>query len=115
MISLPGFGLSLIFTIAMCVHVVRTNRPLYWVWIMVITQGLGALVYFLAIVLPELLGGKTARTLGSAARVTLDPSRDYRHAKTAYDDTPTVANAMRVGDHLIERLGAKVGAVAATT
>jgi len=27
----------------------------------------------------------------------------------------TVANAMRVGDHLIERLGAKVGAVAATT
>ena len=96
MIAFPGFGLQLIFTIAMCVHVVRTNRPLYWVWIMVITQGIGALVYFLAIVLPELLGGKTARTLGSAARETLDPARDYRRAKGDYDDAPTVANAMRL-------------------
>jgi hypothetical protein len=63
---------------------------------MVITQGLGALVYFLAIVLPELMGGKTARTLGSAARETLDPTRDYRRAKAGYDDTPTVANAIRL-------------------
>jgi hypothetical protein len=96
MISLPGLGLSLIFTIAMCVHVVRTNRPLYWVWIMVITQGIGALIYFLAIVLPELFAGKTARKLGSVARDTLDPDRDYRNARLAHEDSPTVANAIRL-------------------
>ena len=96
MISLPGLGLSLIFTIAMCVHVVRTNRPLYWVWIMVITQGVGALIYFLAIVLPELFAGKTARKLGSVARDTLDPDRDYRNARLAHEDSPTVANAIRL-------------------
>lgn len=96
MISLPGFGLSLILSIALCVHVVRTHREMYWLWIILAFPFVGALIYFVAIVLPELMGGKTARTLGSAARDTLDPDRDYRHAKAAHDDTPTVANAIRL-------------------
>jgi hypothetical protein len=89
-------GLSLIFAIALCVHAVRTGQQLYWVWIILIFQPLGGLVYLLAIVAPDLLGGRTARRVGQAARQTLDPMRDYRAAQASYDDTPTVANAMRL-------------------
>jgi len=96
MIALPGFGLSLIIAIALCVHVVRTHREMYWLWIILVFQPLGGIVYFLAILLPELLGGKTARKIGGVARETLDPARDYRQARGAYDDSPTVANAMRL-------------------
>ena len=97
-ISLPlgVFGLSLLFSVVMCVHVVRTNQQLYWLGIILFFQPLGAPVYFIAVVLPELTRGKAARTLGRAARETLDPSREYRRAKQAADDSPTVANQMRL-------------------
>jgi len=92
-----AFGLSLIFSLLMCLHVVRNGREIYWVFIILIIQPFGGLIYFVAIVLPELMGGSTARRVASLTRETLDPSRDYRQARAAYDDTPTVANAIRLG------------------
>ena len=93
---LPSFGLSLIFSIALCVHVVRTNNQLYWVFIILIFQPLGGLIYLIAIVLPEWFGGTTARRAGAAAREALDPGREYRRAKAAHDDSPTVGNSMKL-------------------
>jgi hypothetical protein len=78
------------------IHVVRTGRELYWLWIFVIAGPLGAAVYFFAIILPEMLGGSTARNVGKAARQALDPERDYRNAMRALDDTPTVGNRMKL-------------------
>jgi hypothetical protein len=89
-------GLSLIFSIALCVHVVRTDRQLYWLLIILLFQPLGGLIYLIAIVLPETFGGTTARRVSAAARATLDPERDYRQAKAAHADSPTVGNSMRL-------------------
>ncbi|MGA0601652.1 hypothetical protein ACO2Q3_13185 [Caulobacter sp. KR2-114] len=96
--SLPFglFGVSLVFAILLCVHVVRTNQQMYWLWIILAFQPLGGLVYLIAIVLPETFGGTTARRLGQAARATLDPTREYRAARQLVDDAPTVANQMRL-------------------
>jgi len=93
---LPVFGLSLIFSIVLCVHAVRTNQNMFWLWIILIIPWLGGLVYLIAIVLPSMLGGTTARRMGAATRAALDPGRDYRSAKLAHDDSPTVGNAMRL-------------------
>ena len=92
----PYFGLSLIFSILMCVHVLRTHRELFWLFIILIIQPFGALIYFFAIVLPELMGGVGARRLSQAARETLDPEREYRQAKQEVEDSPTVHNKMRL-------------------
>ena len=94
---LYGFGgLSLLFSILLCVHVVRNNQQLYWLFIILIFQPLGGLIYLVAIVLPEFLGGARARRLGMAARGALDPTREYRLAKQATDEAPTVHNQMRL-------------------
>jgi hypothetical protein len=93
---LIGGGLSLLLALALCVHAVRSGQQLYWVWIILVFQPLGAIVYLVAIVLPEMFGGTTARRVGKMARETLDPTRAYRDARTRYDDSPTVANAMRL-------------------
>lgn len=90
------FGLSLIFSIALCVHVVRTGQQTFWLWIILMFQPLGGVVYLVAVIGPELLGGRTARRIGSAARETLDPHREYREAKAACDDAPTVRNQSRL-------------------
>jgi hypothetical protein len=93
---IPLFGASLLFSIAMCVHVVRTNQAMYWLMIILILQPLGGIVYLVAIVLPGLAGGTTARRALQGARETLDPGREYREARAAVDDTPTVHNQMRL-------------------
>jgi hypothetical protein len=93
---LPGIGLWLIISIVLCVHVVRTHREMYWLFIILMVPTLGALVYVAAVIIPELFGGRTARRFSSAARETLDPDRAYRQAKVAHDDSPTVANAIRL-------------------
>jgi len=92
----PAIGLSLIFSIALCVHVVRTHQQMYWLWIILAFQPLGGLVYLLAIIAPEFLGGAKARRVGQAARDILDPQREYRAATQAVDDAPTVANRARL-------------------
>jgi hypothetical protein len=89
-------GLALLLTIALCIHVVRSGREFFWLWIIILVQPIGGLVYLAAVVLPELLGGRAARRIGQTARQTLDPTRAYREAKASYDDSPTVGNAMRL-------------------
>lgn len=93
---LVGGGLFLLLAIGLCIHVVRTGREFYWLWIILLFQPLGGLIYLVAIVLPELLGGRTARNLGKATRETLDPGRAYREAKAAHDDSPTVGASLRL-------------------
>lgn len=90
------FGLSLLFSILLCVHVVRTGREMYWLMIILMFQPLGGVVYAIVNIVPDLMGGRTARRISKAARETLDPTREYREAKIACDDTPTVRNQSRL-------------------
>lgn len=93
---IPLFGLSLIFSIALCVHVVRSGQAMYWLFIILMFQPLGGLVYLLAIVAPQFLGGAKAQQMRAAARQALDPHREYREATQAVDDAPTVTNLSRL-------------------
>jgi hypothetical protein len=79
-------------------HVIRNHQQLYWIWIILAFPGLGAAIYFFVIILPEWSGTGSARRMGQAAQATLDPGRNYRFAKAAYDDAPTVQNAMKLAE-----------------
>jgi hypothetical protein len=87
--------LGLLFSIAMCVHVVRTGQNMIWLFIILFLSPLGAIVYLVAVIVPGWTGGPAARKAREAARDTLDPTRDYRQARQAAEDTPTVHNRMR--------------------
>ena len=98
---LSGFGMpvgaaSMLIAIALCVHAVRTGQPMYWLWLILVFQPLGGLVYFIAILLPTWTGGVQAQRLQSGARTALDPGREYRQAKAAHADSPTVGNQLRL-------------------
>ena len=73
--------------------------------------GLGSVVYFVAIYLPDSrLPQGAAKGLAAAAR-TLDPSRDLRQAREAFEFTPTAQNQMRLAS---AQLAAGAAADAAT-
>jgi hypothetical protein len=69
---------------------------MYWLWIFVIAPMLGPAFYLFAVLVPEWMGGRTARGIGRATQQALDPERDYRNAMRALEDTPTVGNRMKV-------------------
>jgi hypothetical protein len=91
-----SLGLMIAVQVALCIHVVRTGQQMYWMWIIIAFGPVGSLVYVFAVLLPDLMGGTTARRLSKAARDTLDPTRAYRKAKADCDESPTVANRMRL-------------------
>lgn len=96
----PAVPIALLITwipsIICAMHVVRTGQQMYWLWILVIGGPLGAAFYFFAVLLPDMMGGRTARVVGRAAQQALDPERDYRQAMRALEDTPTVGNRLKV-------------------
>ena len=94
--GLPALGLSLLFSILLCVHAVRTGREMFWLFIILLFQPIGGIVYLAAVVLPELLRGPAVRSAGHAAREAIDPGRAYREAKAEIEETPTVHNQMRL-------------------
>lgn len=78
------------------IHVLRTGREMFWLWLFIIGPLIAPAFYFFAVLVPEWMGGRTARGVGKAAQQALDPEREYRNALRALEDTPTVGNRMKV-------------------
>jgi len=86
------------------VHVVRTGRPFYWIYILLFAPGLGGLAYAIAEVLPELLGTREARQAVGKARRALDPEREYRALADELDTADTAENRKALAEESL-RLG----------
>jgi hypothetical protein len=101
---MPIYIVLLGFDILCAVHVVKTRRPLYWVFIIFVVPGFGALVYFIAEMLPDLLHSREARQAVQGARKAMDPERDYRALADQFDTADTVANRQALAEECL-RLG----------
>jgi hypothetical protein len=98
--------LSLALQIGCAVHVVRTGRPIYWIWILLIGSYLGVIIYLLAEVVPELRNSPRSRRAASKVLHTIDPERRRRAIEQRLEVADTVDNrralaeeCMRGGDH----------------
>lgn len=97
-----GLGLHIVLAILCAIHAVRTGQPLYWLFILFSFPLLGSLVYFLVIYLPNSRIERGTRRAVSAAVRVMDPGRDVREARVAFDETPTAQNQMRLAAALLE-------------
>jgi hypothetical protein len=96
-----AIGLNFVLAIFCAIHVVRTGQQMYWLFILFAFPVLGSIVYFLAIYLPNSrLQRKAFRAMDAAGRM-LDPTREVREARAAFEDTPTAQNQMRLASALL--------------
>jgi hypothetical protein len=102
-LALAGYAVQLLCI----VHVVRTGRPHYWIYVLLFAPGLGGLAYFIAEMLPELLGTREARQAVGKARRAFDRERDYRVLAERLDTADTAENRKALAEESL-RLG-KVG------
>jgi hypothetical protein len=107
-----GLGLHILVAIFFAVHAVRRGRELYWLLILFSFPLLGSVVYFFAVYLPSSRLEVGARKAVAAAGRMLDPGRELRAARDAFNFTPTAQNQMRLAAALLD---AGEAAEAATT
>lgn len=102
----PIFLLSIALQIGCAVHAVRTGRPMYWVFILLIGSYIGVAIYLLAEVLPEMRNSRGAQRAVRGVRNRIDPDRDRRIAGQRLDAADTLENrsvlaeqSLRSGDY----------------
>ena len=97
---------SIALQIACAVHVVRSGRQLYWLWILFIGSYLAVAVYVLVAVIPDLRNDPRSRQAANRVRDTMDPERRRRSIQQRLEVADTVDNrralaeeSMRLGDY----------------
>ena len=94
----PILVLSVLLQIACAVHVVRTGRPLYWIFILLVGSFLGIAVYLFAEVLPNLGNSPTARRAVRGVRNRIDPEHGKRRASRNLEIADTLDNRRRLAE-----------------
>ena len=109
-----GVGLHILVALFFAVHALRKGQPIYWLFILFIFPLMGSVVYFFVVFLPHSrlpqTARKEARKVASRAVQVLDPHRELREARAAYDYTPTAQNRMRLASAQLEAGDAQAAA-----
>lgn len=86
------FGLVLIAQIVCAIHVIRTGRPYFWIFLIVFVPLIGMGVYFFAEILPGLMGNPRTQMAATSMAKALDPGRALRDAERRLAMTATAEN-----------------------
>ena len=96
---MPAIGVILLLAQITCaVHVARTGRNYYWIYIIVFVPVVGMAAYFFAELLPELMQSRTARQAASGVAKALNPGKDLREALRRVEITPTAQNKVSLAE-----------------
>lgn len=94
-------GFHILLALLCAVHVVRSGQQLYWLFILFAFPFLGSLVYIFTVYLPNSRLERGAMKAVSNAARALDPGRDVREARAAFDVSPSAQNQMRLAEALL--------------
>ena len=95
--------LSIAVQVGLIVHVIKTGRNMIWILAIGLLPLVGSIAYVVVEILPELLGGRTARRAGSGVRRMIDPDRALRRASAEVEISGNVDARRRLAEELLER------------
>lgn len=95
--------LSIAIQVGLIVHVIKTGRNMIWILALGLLPLVGSIAYVVVEILPQLLGGKTARRAKSGVQRMLDPDRDLRRASAEVEISGNVDARRRLAEELLER------------
>jgi hypothetical protein len=95
--------LSIAVQVGLIVHVIKTGRNTLWIMALAFLPVVGSLAYVVAELLPDLMGGRTARRAKSGMQRMMDPDRDLRRASAEVEISGNVDARRRLAEELLER------------
>ncbi|MBX2826190.1 MAG: tetratricopeptide repeat protein, partial [Gammaproteobacteria bacterium] len=100
---MPLIVLSVVFQVAFVLHVLKTGRNTYWIWLLIMLPLVGSICYFIIEILPGLLAGGSTRTLQKKTTDLLNPDKDIKSATRNYSIVGTVDNARKLAQQHIQK------------
>lgn len=91
-----GLGLHILIALFFAIHALKTGRSTYWLFILFSFPLFGSIVYFFVEYLPASKMERGVKQASNKAIQLLDPTRELREAKQAFELTPTIQNRMRL-------------------
>ena len=92
---------SFALQIACAVHVVRSGRPMYWIWLLLIGSYIAVVVYIIVAVIPDLRNDPRGRMAARNVLNTIDPERRRREIRQRLDVADTVDNRKALADECL--------------
>jgi len=97
-----GLGLHVLVALFFAIHAVRSGQSMYWLFILFAFPLLGSIVYFVVVFLPASRLERGARKIVAGVAKAIDPARELREARSAFEYTPTAGNQSRLAAALLE-------------
>jgi len=100
---MPYLILMYAVQIGLIVHVLKTGRPPYWCFVLLMAPGIGALAYIIVEILPNLQNDMRARRALRGVRRTLNPDGDLRRRQIEHQLSGSVDAARHLATELMEK------------
>lgn len=94
----------LVWTIqlALIIHVLKTGRSRYWIFVLIFMPLIGGLAYLIIELLPEFSNSISGQRAMRNVKNAFDPGGDVRQHQAAWEQSPNVDNARRYAEALLD-------------
>ena len=99
---MPIVILTYLVQIGLIVHVLRTGRNTYWIFVLLIAPGIGGIAYFIVELLPDLMNNRRARSAVRGVSRTLNPGADLRQRQKEHQLSGSVDSTRHLAGELVD-------------
>ena len=91
-----------ILQLALIIHCIKTNKPFYWIYLIIFIPYVGGVAYLLVELLPALLNSRQLRQTGQSIVRTFNPSVTIKKLEDQLENQDTVSNRTALAQAYIE-------------
>lgn len=95
--------ITILIQLALVVHIIRTGRNTFWIFVVIFAPLIGALAYFIVEILPGLGHSRVVHKANKAILDTVNPNRDVHQLTDTLAVANTVDNILNLANALEER------------
>jgi hypothetical protein len=93
---MPLLILLFLIQATLIIHVIKSGRPSWWIFLILFAPGLGSAIYVVLEILPDTGLFSAIRKAEQKVVKAMDPTRELRDAQNAFDLSATVGNRLRL-------------------
>jgi hypothetical protein len=94
--------LTVLIQALLVIHVLKTGRNRYWIWLLLFLPLIGGIAYLVIEVLPEFRGGIRGQRAIREIKKAVNPGADLERHAAAWEQSPNADNARRYAGALMD-------------
>ena len=91
-----------VLQLALIIHCIKTNRPFYWIYLIIFIPYVGGVAYLIVELLPALVNSRQLRQTGQSIARAFNPSHEIQKLQEQLENQDTVSNRTALAQAYIE-------------